>query len=147
MVQESGAAIEAAASSGAVQQSSLLQEMWGQLKNGDFKGIGHSLQSASINWLEIGTWLGLGFAVGFFSKRYLQQVIFLSILCVIVLCALDYFSLVSIQWESLKQLLNIKAVQQNGVQPLLGHAMEWLRLNAGMVITASIGFIVGWIAG
>ncbi len=128
-------------------QQSVFEVLWSQLKAGDFKGIGHTIQMASIDWVQLGLWLGLGVFVGFLSKKYLQQVLMLLVIGTIIVCVLDHYSLITIQWESIKALLNIKAVQEQGVQSLFNHVIAWLKINASIVTTASIGFIIGWLVG
>ena len=126
---------------------SMFATLLSQLKSGDFKGMGRTLQLASVNWTDVGIWLGAGLFVGFLSKKYLQQVLMLLVVGTIIVCVLDHFALVTIQWESVKALLNLKAVQEQGVQSLFSHAMAWIKLNATIVTTASIGFIIGWLVG
>ncbi len=130
-----------------VANESIYEVLWTQLKSGDFKGMSHTLQMASVNWIEVGIWLGLGAFVGFLSKKYLHQVLMLFIVGTLIVCILDHFSLVTIQWESIKALLNIKAVQEQGVESLLSHAVAWLKINSTIAITASVGFFIGWLVG
>ena len=125
----------------------LQQGFWDMLKAGDFKGMVNHIKSAPINWVEMGTWLGIGFLLGFLSKKYLQHIIIMVVIGTIVLITLDRFQFIVIQWDAIRNVLHIQSTQQQGMPTLVHVIIEWVKINVSIVVTASVGFVIGWLVG
>ncbi len=96
------------------------------------------------NLLELGIYLGIGFAVGFLLKKYFKY-IFLLVLFIVSLVILEQFNLVhmSVEWAKVQKLFNL---QQTGVAfdaQAVSSYTQWVKANFVAVLAASIGFLVG----
>ena len=94
---------------------------------------------------ELGVYLGIGLLVGFLVKRYIKYILFF-LLFVVGLVILEQFDLVqfAFNWPKIQELFG---VQPGLVAPEAGSLitvyLEWVKVNFTMVISLSIGFLLG----
>lgn len=99
----------------------------------------------AINWKEIGTYMVIGFAVGFIARRYLKPLILIAIVVVVALKGMEYYHLIDINWEHIRGLAGIHGV--DGVQGILETTIALVRNNLTVAISSIIGFVVGYKVG
>jgi uncharacterized membrane protein (Fun14 family) len=108
----------------------------------NFDTIKHKLNLSKERFFEIGIYLGVGFLVGFLLKKYAHLILWLLlfILGLVVLRQMDFITL-TIDWDKVESLFGIQRTTMSASTLTL--AWEWIKLNALLVISVSIGFILG----
>ena len=96
------------------------------------------------NLLELGIYLGIGFAVGFLLKKYFKYILLL-VLFIVSLVILEQFNLieVSVHWAKVQELFNLQQTGAAFNAQAVGSYVEWVKTNFVAVLSASIGFLVG----
>ncbi len=95
-----------------------------------------------VNWKEIGSYAIIGFVGGFLAKRYLKPLIVIAIVVVVALKGLEYYHLITINWEQIRGLAGIHSV--DGMQGILQTIIALVRNNLTIAISSIIGFVVGY---
>ena len=92
--------------------------------------------------IEMGIYLGIGFLVGFALKKYSKYVL-VALLCIAGLIVLQQFEFVSIGFNTVKiqDMFGIKSAQMD--TDMMTMYWQWIKLNASIVISFSIGFLFG----
>jgi uncharacterized membrane protein (Fun14 family) len=98
-----------------------------------------------INWKEIGTYAVIGFTAGFLAKRYLKSLLVIAILIVVALKGLEYYHLINVNWEQLRQLAGIHQV--DGMQGVFQTIVGLIRNNLTVALSSIIGFVIGYKVG
>jgi uncharacterized membrane protein (Fun14 family) len=90
--------------------------------------------------IEIASYLGIGFILGFLLKRSFKY--FIIAICVtgLVICGLH--SIGAINWEIVKAYFRVQPM--GTVNSVFAQYLEWVKSNLSMVITILIGFFIGF---
>ncbi|KKP35664.1 MAG: hypothetical protein UR26_C0003G0137 [candidate division TM6 bacterium GW2011_GWF2_32_72] len=94
--------------------------------------------------IEFASYFGIGFFAGFLFKKYFLQVLFYVLLITAVLFGLYYFDLITIDWTKVKALLGIKEVSVEATSTVANKYFEWAKANIVLIISAFLGFILGF---
>ena len=94
--------------------------------------------------LDLGLYLVVGFITGFLLKKYSKYVfaIMLVILGLIVLHNLNVLVL-DVNWHRVQELFGIQPVSIGEGTNLFAPYWEWIQLNFGLVLSFTIGFLIG----
>lgn len=89
--------------------------------------------------MELALCVGAGFIVGFLVKKNSKYVFALVvvILCLIILQQLEIVTFTP-HWEKINEYIGIKYITVSN-----GGTWEWLRQNIWLVITTTVGFLIG----
>lgn len=100
------------------------------------------LRTSKNKLIEMGIYLGAGFVVGFLLKRYAQYVV-VGILCLIGLVVLQQMGVLEIviNWDKVQEVFGIQVVP-NGAN-VMNVYWEWIKLNFTLVLSFSVGFLLG----
>jgi len=93
--------------------------------------------------IEIGIYLGIGFVTGFLLKRCFTYV-FIALLTLVGLFVLHQFDIITITMNTakLQELFSIKQTVTVDTNLLVVY-WEWIKLNIAIVLSFSIGLIIG----
>ena len=93
--------------------------------------------------IEIGIYLGIGFVTGFLLKRCFGYV-FIALLTLVGLFVLHQFDIITITMNTakLQELFSIKQTVSVDTNLLVVY-WEWIKLNIAIVLSFSIGLIIG----
>jgi len=93
--------------------------------------------------IEIGIYLGIGFVTGFLLKRCFVYV-FIALLTLVGLFILHQFDIITITFNTakLQELFSIKQTVTVDTNLLIVY-WEWIKLNIAIVLSFSIGLIIG----
>jgi len=93
--------------------------------------------------IEIGIYLGIGFVTGFLLKRCFGYV-FIALLTLVGLFILHQFDIITITMNTakLQELFSIKQAVTVDTNLLVVY-WEWIKLNIAIVLSFSIGLIIG----
>jgi len=93
--------------------------------------------------LELGLFLGLGFVAGFLLKKYAKYLV-IFILLIIGFVFLDRYGIIkfAIDWNKVQEVVGMKTVAMSG-DSLLHIIWEWIKTNVGIVLSFSVGFLLG----
>lgn len=105
--------------------------------------IKENVDFSKERFAEIGLYLGLGFVLGFFSKKFYRYIIALIVLS-IILTGLHYIGLVTVTLDAdkVQQFFGIRPVEtldKNTVNLVL----EWCTKNSVGLISCLVGFALG----
>jgi uncharacterized membrane protein (Fun14 family) len=106
--------------------------------------ISSKIQAYKGNLLELVIYLGIGFVVGFLLKKYFKYVLLL-ILFIVSLVILEQFSVirVSVNWVKIQELLNFQQTETPLNVQVSSYYVAWVKENFIVVLSASVGFLVG----
>lgn len=118
---------------------------WDQLKakfDGDWlKQFDFSTQSL----IEIATYCGIGFLLGFLVKRYGRVVVTIMISLAVIFGILSYLQIISIDWVQIRSLMGID--ESASLDTLFQTIVTWIKDHVKIVVSALFGFFVGYKAG
>jgi|SRR5579872_1061334 len=94
--------------------------------------------------LEMGLYLLVGFIVGFLLKKY-SRFVFAVALIAILLIILQQLNVLTfaINWAEIRELLGIQPTQTTPDMSLFSVYWEWVKANVALVLSFSVGFLVG----
>ena len=92
--------------------------------------------------IEMGMYLGIGFVVGFLLKKY-SKYLLVVLLCVAGLVVLQQFEVVTVVFNTakLQELFGIKSTTMDA--DIFSVYWDWIKLNFSIVLSFSIGFLLG----
>ncbi len=101
----------------------------------------HEWKYTLLDW---SIYFGIGFLVGFLIKKYLKYILLL-VLFIVSLVILEQFDILhlTVNWQKMQELLNIRAVQTEFDAQVLSSYLEWIKANLAVVLSSSIGFFLG----
>ncbi|MEX0940452.1 MAG: FUN14 domain-containing protein [Candidatus Babeliales bacterium] len=91
---------------------------------------------------EFGVAFGLGVLFGFLFKRFGRQVILLFIIAAVILIGLDYFNVITIEWQSLRNIFG--TAPTTNLENIIQDYVNWAKKHIVGVIIGLIGFIIGY---
>ena len=95
--------------------------------------------------MRLMVYLSGGFFAGFFFKKTMRYLILSVVITVACLYALNEFHIVAIDMIKLKGLFGIK--ESDPFQMIFSNSFEWMKNNIPIVLSVSIGFIIGYKVG
>lgn len=101
----------------------------------------HEWKYTLLDW---GIYLGIGFIVGFLIKKYLKYILLL-VLFIVSLVILEQFDVLhlTIDWAKIQELFNIRPASTAFDAQVLSSYIDWVKANFAIVLSTSIGFILG----
>ncbi len=123
----------------AAQTASFLERMKHYLNP---KNLMETISSSKDKIIEMGMYLGIGFLAGFLLKKYSKYVLIL-LLCVAALVILQQFEVLTVVFNTAKiqQVFGIKTSTIDA--DLFSVYWHWIKLNFSIVLSFSIGFLLG----
>lgn len=101
-----------------------------------------SIKGSKNLLIEVGMYLGIGFLVGFLLKKYSKYVL-VALLCIAGLVVLQQFDFVTIAFNTAK-IQEVFAVRSSSLQAdLFSMYWDWIKINFSIVLSFSIGFLIG----
>ena len=93
--------------------------------------------------INIGLYLAAGFLVGFLLKKY-SRYVFTVVLCVAALVVLHYANIITVtlNWQRLQEF-GIGQISATMDATLLNVYWEWVKLHVAVVLSFSVGFLIG----
>lgn len=95
--------------------------------------------------IEICTYAGGGFLVGFLLKKYFRMGIILIVLLVAAGWALVEFDLITINWGNAQNLTHVAPSDTLG--NVLANLAFWVKAHLVIVVSGLVGFLIGHKAG
>lgn len=107
------------------------------------QGIMDKLHLSRQKIFELGIYFGIGFLLGFLIKKY-AKFLFAVAATVVAIVALQQFDVVTvvINWDRVQELFGIQ--YPNLDTDIFTMYWEWIKVNMGLVLSLSIGFILGY---
>lgn len=101
----------------------------------------HEWKYTLLDW---GIYLGIGFIVGLLIKKYLKYILLL-ILFIVALVLLEQFDILQthVNWAKMQELFNIQSASPSFDAQAINAYVEWVKVNFALVLSASVGFILG----
>ena len=101
----------------------------------------HEWKGTLLDW---GVYIAIGFVIGFLLKKYLKYILLL-ILFIVALVLLEQFDIIHtmVNWTKVQELFNIKVGANTFDAQAVSSYMEWVKANFALVLSASVGFIIG----
>lgn len=101
----------------------------------------HEWKYTLLDW---GIYLGIGFIVGLLIKKYLKYILLL-VLFIVALVLLEQFDILQthVNWAKMQELFNIQSASPSFDAQTIQAYIEWVKANFALVLSASIGFILG----
>lgn len=88
---------------------------------------------------------GISFFCGFLLKRFGRTLILSLVFFILGILLLHYLDVVHIDFTKIQQFLGIKS--QDTVESVMGSITTWLKDQFLFVVSAVIGFLIGYIVG
>ncbi len=112
----------------------------------DLKAISAKIGGSSAQAVEAIIFFGLSFAAGLVFKKYLKIIFISSIIAALLVFALHYNNMVTIDWSALKGLFGFTPeVEVQTIAKTMGmNLIEWVKLNILPTVTIVIGFLLGY---
>ena len=106
------------------------------------KNLMETISSSKDKIIEMGMYLGIGFLAGFLLKKYSKYIIILLV-CVGALVVLQQFEIVTVVFNTAKieEVFGIKTSTMDS--DLFSVYWHWIKLNFSIVLSFSIGFLLG----
>ena len=106
------------------------------------KNLMETISSSKDKIIEMGMYLGIGFLAGFLLKKYSKYIVIL-LLCVAGLVVLQQFEIVMVVFNTAKiqEVFGIKTSTMDA--DLFSVYWHWIKLNFSIVLSFSIGFLLG----
>jgi len=94
--------------------------------------------------IDVALFFGLGILVGYFLKKYGQYVVVLLFL-IAALIVLQYMNVlqININWVLIQDTLGIAHTNVPAGASLMALYWEWVKINVAIVLSFSIGFLIG----
>lgn len=92
--------------------------------------------------LEIGAYLCIGFFTGFLFRKYFRFLFFLVLLVGLTVFGLDYLHVAPVDWAALRALFGLQQVAS--VDTVFNTVVAWVRANLAIVLSGTIGFLIGY---
>src|SRR5690242_2249384 len=128
-----------------VTQSMVQPSWWDQMKSkfdGDWiKQFDFSTQTL----IELATYCGIGFLSGFLVKRYGRVVVTIVISLAVIFGALSYMQIISIDWTQIRSIMGID--ESASLDTLFQTIIMWIKDHVKIVVSALVGFFIGYKAG
>ena len=94
--------------------------------------------------INMALYFGAGFFLGFLFKKY-NRYVFAFALFSLAIAALMYLDIVSfaINWSKVHSMLGLQSTTMPPDATLLSLFWKWAKLNAAMVFSFALGFLIG----
>lgn len=98
--------------------------------------------SSSTDAVQVAIFFVTSFAVGFLFKKYLKFIFMCLLMSFLLIKGLEYYKVLDIDWEQLNILLGFKP--QTTFGELTNLAVEWIKVNVVVSVSAGVGFLIGY---
>ena len=92
--------------------------------------------------IEIFAFLGVGFIVGYFLKKYFKYVLLSLVVIIVAAFILDYSSIIHIDWVRIREILGIAPTDT--IDSIFNVAIDWVKANIFVTVAAIVGFLLGY---
>jgi len=106
--------------------------------------IAQKLELHKYSLLEMGAYFVAGLVFGVVIKKYLKYILLL-VLFVVAAILLEQFDMVSfsVNWAKIQELFSIKTAAPIMDATLVEQYWQWVKANAWIVLSATLGFVAG----
>lgn len=118
---------------------------WFQVMQAQLDQIAHKLGVSSSLFTEGAIAIVSGFVIGFIAKKYGRPVLSSLILLAAFLALLNHFSIITIEWSKIKALIGLS--QDETMQSVMSHMVDWTREHILPVAIGGIAFFIGYTIG
>lgn len=94
---------------------------------------------------ELGVFLGIGFLIGFFIKKFGRPVIIVFAFMIVGLIVLQYGGVIIIDWVKVKGFLGIAPTEQ--LNEVAQSWYSWAKSHLIVVVGSVVGFLLGYSIG
>ena len=106
------------------------------------KQLMQTISSSKDKIMEMGLYLGIGFLAGFLLKKYSKYVL-IVLLCIAGLVVLQQFEIVTVLFNTVK-IQEVFGIRSSSLDAdLFSVYWHWIKINFPIVLSFSIGFLVG----
>lgn len=95
--------------------------------------------------IEIAGYFIVGFISGFLFKKSIRFLFFFLLIFIIAIVLMDSFGLININWNNVRELTGIGP--SDTVGGIFSNFLHWIKINIVMVLSAFIGFLIGYMIG
>ena len=109
----------------------------------NLKDIMDKFELSKNTLIELGLYCGIGFLSGFLLKKY-GSYVFIVVLMIVGLIVLQQFDIVTItvNWNKVQEVFGIQPTTTLDTNVLTVY-WEWVKLNFAIVLSFSVGFLIG----
>jgi len=100
------------------------------------------LDLSTTKILELLTYFGVGFFVGFLLKKYFKYIFIAILILGLGLFILQNSNVISIDWVKIRQLTGVSPEDTLG--SLFQIYLDWIKQNLLIIITGFVGLLVGY---
>ncbi len=93
--------------------------------------------------IQAGIYFCISFIFGYLLKRHFKTIIISLLLSAIIIKGLEYYKLIEIDWNAIKDLLGISTEKTDFITPFINSAVEWIKNNIIISIASLVGFLLG----
>lgn len=111
----------------------------------DIEKLSRSLDLSFNGLMNLLMYLCAGFFVGFFFKKFMHYLLVSILISIGVLYIFNILNIVVIDIVRLKSLFGISPTDT--VQSLSATYLDWMKSNVPLVVSATVGFIIGYKVG
>ncbi len=93
--------------------------------------------------IDMALYGGIGFLIGFLLKKY-GKFIFIVVLCIVALIIAQQAGIISVQvyWTKIQEFLGMQTTGQ-APEGFFTSAWDWAKTHLSLVISFSMGFLIG----
>lgn len=92
--------------------------------------------------IELLAYLGIGFFVGFLLSRFGRLFILILVVLAVGTITFDYLGIISIDWNVVRELTGFAPGET--VSSIFETYYHWLKSHIAIVLSAFIGFLIGY---
>lgn len=93
--------------------------------------------------IRAGIYFCVSFGIGYTLKRHFRTIILSLLLSALIIKGMEYYKLIEIDWNAIKELLGISADKKDFITPLISGSIEWIKNNVIISVASLIGFLLG----
>lgn len=94
--------------------------------------------------IQAGIYFCISFGIGYFLKKYFKTIILSLLISAIIIKGMEYYKLLEIDWNVVKNLLGVTPDKKDPLTLLLQNLVEWIKNNVIIAIASFVGFILGY---
>ncbi len=120
-----------------------IKDFWNSF---DLKTMSAKIGGSSAQAVEAIIFFALSFAAGLVFKKYLKIIFISSVIAALLVAALHYNSMVTIDWSALKGFFGFTPeVDVQTIAKIMAlNLIDWVKLNILATVTVVIGFLLGY---
>ena len=93
--------------------------------------------------IQAGVYFCVSFGIGYVFKKHFKAIIVGLLLSAIIIKGMEYYKLLEIDWNAVKNLLGISADKKDFITPMVNNLIEWVKNNVIVAVASLVGFLLG----